>query len=152
MFLRKAEPFELDTIYSMGFDVWNGCLSFQEYLVNCQNSKKYQAGTWYVLVDGERIVSSLIVYSGLFGLQEGCFGIGSLVTAPELRHRGYGSQLVGLMKAELLNAPSCKAIYLHSDIGRKYYEDLGFFSINDSDCLCVSKDQSHFENPIPTYF
>ncbi|MDV2405220.1 GNAT family N-acetyltransferase, partial [Vibrio cholerae] len=43
MFLRKAELFELDTIYSMGFDVWNGGLSFQEYLVNCQNSKKYQA-------------------------------------------------------------------------------------------------------------
>ncbi|EPO7472538.1 GNAT family N-acetyltransferase, partial [Vibrio cholerae] len=103
MFLRKAELFELDTIYSMGFDVWNGGLSFQEYLVNCQNSKKYQAGTWYVLVDGERIVSSLIVYSGLFGLQEGCFGIGSLVATPELRHRGYGSKLVGLMKAELLN-------------------------------------------------
>ncbi len=152
MYLRKAKVFELDIVYSMGFDVWNGGQSYAEYLVNCRNSKKYQSGTWYVLVEDEQIVSSLIVYSGLFDLKEGCFGIGSLATAPEQRNNGYGSTLINLVKAELFKNRSCKAIYLHSDIEHEYYENLGFVSVNGSDCMCTIKDHSVCESSLPAYF
>ncbi len=152
MYLRKAKVFELDIVYSMGFDVWNGGLSYDEYLVNCRNSHKYQSGTWYVLVEDEQIVSSLIVYSGLFDLKEGCFGIGSLATIPEQRNNGYGSMLINLVKTELSKNKTCKAIYLHSDIEHEYYENLGFVSINGSDCMCATKDSSVFESSLPAYF
>ncbi|NVC94078.1 GNAT family N-acetyltransferase [Vibrio natriegens] len=142
MYLRKAKIYELDIVYSMGFDVWNGGQSYDDYLVNCRNSKKYQSGTWYVLVEDEQIVSSLIVYSGLFDLKEGCFGIGSLGTVPEQRNNGYGSTLINLVKTELFKNKSCKTIYLHSDIEHKYYENLGFVSVNGSDCMCTTKDHS----------
>ncbi len=152
MYLRKAKTFELDIIYSMGFDVWNGGQSYEEYLVNCRNSKKYQSGTWYVLVEEEQIVSSLIVYSGLFDLKEGCFGIGSLATVPEQRNNGYGSTLIHLVKAELFKNRGCKAIYLHSDIEHEYYENLGFVSVNGSDCMCTARDHLICESSLPAYF
>lgn len=39
MYLRKAQVFELEIVYSMGFDVCKGGQSYDEYLVNCRNSK-----------------------------------------------------------------------------------------------------------------
>lgn len=92
--LRKAKVDELDTIYAMGFDVWNGGLGFEQYLAGCRNSGKYRSGTWYVLAQGEQIVASLIVYCRMFGLEDDCFGIGSLATLPEQRNKGYGAELV----------------------------------------------------------
>ncbi|NIY93783.1 GNAT family N-acetyltransferase [Vibrio diazotrophicus] len=152
MYLRKAKVSELDIVYSMGFDVWNDGQPFEEYLTDCQNSKKYQSGNWYVLVAGEQLVSSLIVYSGLFGLKEGSFGIGSFATIFEHRNKGYGSTLINLVKRELFKNPSCNSIYLHSDIERQYYENLGFVSVNDSDCMCAVKNGSIIESSIPDYF
>ena len=105
-----------------------------------------------MLVEDEQIVSSLIVYSGLFNLKEGCFGIGSLATTPEQRNNGYGSMLINLVKAELFKSRRCKAIYLHSDIGHEYYENLGFVSVNSSDCMCTTKDHSVGESSLPAYF
>ena len=81
MQLRKAKACELDTIYEMGFDVWGSGLPFEEYLSLCRQSKKYQLGFWYVLIDKETVYA--IVYrDGL--AKTGCFGIGSLSTPPKL--------------------------------------------------------------------
>ncbi len=124
----------------------------KEYLEGCHASKKYRSGVWYVLMSGINPVSSLIVYSNLFGLKENCFGIGSLATVPEFRQKGHGAQLVSLVRDELLNIHKASAIYLHSDINRKYYRKLGFTSIQDTDCMCISSDQSSFEAPMPSYF
>ncbi|MBW3697728.1 GNAT family N-acetyltransferase [Vibrio sp. T187] len=152
MNLRKSEPSELDVIYNMGFDVWNGGLSLEEYLTGCRNSDKYRAGTWYVLIENGQIVSSLIVYSGLFGLKEGCYGIGSVATPLSLRGKGYASQLIRLVTAELFARSGIKAVYLHSDIGHEFYRKLGFATIAKTDCMLNSKDTSLLEEPIPEYF
>ncbi|ELM6622625.1 GNAT family N-acetyltransferase [Vibrio fluvialis] len=150
--LRKAKVDELDTIYAMGFDVWNGGLGFEQYLAGCRDSGKYRSGTWYVLAQGEQIVASLIVYSRMFGLEDGCFGIGSLATLPEQRNKGYGAEIVNLVKAELFNNQQAKAIYLHCNIDHRYYEKLGFCRLQGSDCMCISADPLVYERPLPAYF
>ncbi|EKO3678170.1 MULTISPECIES: GNAT family N-acetyltransferase [Vibrio] len=150
--LRKAEAHELDLIYSMGFDVWGDGLSFEDYLAGCRNSEKYLAGTWYVLVEKEEIVSSLIVYSGMFDLKEDSFGIGSVATPLKLRNKGYASKLVNSIKSELFDKNNCKALYLHSDIGQQFYTKLGFVSIRGSDCMIYTKEPAASNGSIPTYF
>lgn len=152
MKIRKAKEHELDLIYSMGFDAWSSGLSLEKYLVGCRKSKKYAAGTWYVLVEKDEIVSSLIVYNSMFNLKEGCFGIGSVATFRELRHKGYASRLINLVKSELFDSLNCKALYLHSDIDRQFYSRLGFVSIQGSDSMIYSNSQVDFEGSLPTYF
>lgn len=153
MQIRTACRHELDIIYLMGFDVWGEGLSRDEYLAGCQSSKKYQSGAWYVLVVDEKPVSSLIVYSDLFGLGQGCFGIGSLATDPAMRGKGFGSQLLRGVTEMLLNAPNTVATFLHADIGHHYYERLGYRRIpGGEDCMYFSLGLSRYVGEPPTYF
>lgn len=152
MQIRTACRHELDIIYLMGFDVWGEGLSRDEYLAGCQSSKKYQSGVWYVLVVDEKPVSSLIVYSDLFGLGQGCFGIGSLATDPAMRGKGFGSQLLRGVTEMLLNAPNTVATFLHADIGHHYYERLGYRRIPGGDCMYFSHRRPRYVGEPPTYF
>ncbi|KJF95875.1 GNAT family N-acetyltransferase [Photobacterium angustum] len=152
MFIRKAERHELDTIYAIGFDVWGDGLSYEKYVAGCRGSNKYQAGTWYVLIDNDQILSSLIVYQNIFGLKEGCAGIGSVATPNSLRGRGYASDLINSVKKELYINHNVKAIFLHSDIPPKFYQRLGFTTIKGSDCMYISMDTYDFDGSLPAYF
>ncbi|MEZ8313024.1 GNAT family N-acetyltransferase [Vibrio splendidus] len=152
MHLRKAELHELDTIYTMGFDVWGNGLSLDDYLTACRNSEKYLSGTWYVLVAKDNVVSSLIVYRDMFSLAKGCCGIGSVATQQELRHKGYASELINLVRTELFTRHNCKALYLHSDIEHQFYNKLGFVNVGSSDCMYILNDSSDFDGRIPDYF
>ncbi|EGQ9318398.1 GNAT family N-acetyltransferase [Vibrio parahaemolyticus] len=152
MHLREAEVHELDAIYSIGFDAWSDGLSYEKYLSACRSSKKYQAGTWYVLIENEQILSSLIVYHNLFDLKDGCFGIGSLATPKIFRGKGYASNLVNLVKADLFAKQNCKAIFLHSDIDHQFYSRLGFIAIEGSNCMYAPSGSFGFDGSIPSYF
>ncbi|KXO13233.1 putative acetyltransferase [Moritella sp. JT01] len=152
MHLREVKARELDVIYAMGFDTWNDGLSFEEYLAGCRSSEKYRAGTWYVLMENDQIVSSLIVYSGMFGLKDDCFGVGSIATPPSLRGKGYASHMITLVTKELLANHNCKAVFLHSDIDHKFYSKLGFVCIEGSDCMFSSNAPSGLHGSIPAYF
>ncbi|OED71315.1 GNAT family N-acetyltransferase [Vibrio splendidus ZS-139] len=152
MHLRKAELHELDTIYTMGFDVWGDGLSLDDYLTACRNSEKCLSGTWYVLVAKDNVVSSLIVYRDMFSLAKGCCGIGSVATQQELRHKGYASELINLVRTELFTRHNCKALYLHSDIEHQFYNKLGFVNVGSSDCMYILNDSSDFDGRIPDYF
>lgn len=152
MHLREAEAHESDAIYAIGFDAWNDGLSYEKYLAACRGSKKYQAGTWYVLIENEQILSSLVVYQNLFGLQDGCFGIGSVATLPSFRGKGYDSNLVNLVKADLFAQQNCKAIFLHSDIDHQFYSRFGFIAIEGSDCMYALSGSFGFDSSIPSYF
>ena len=146
MNVQKAKAHQFDVIYAMGFDVWNNGLTFDEYLIACRKSAKYQSGSWYVLIDNDTIVSSLIVYSDSFGLQEGCFGVGSIATSPNCRGKGYASYCIGSVIAELFANPNCKAVYLHSDIGYEFYNKLGFVGIKGTACMVCSKPSSELDH------
>ena len=152
MYLRTAHTHELDDMYRMGFDVWGGSASVYEHLACCYNSGKYQKGTWYVLIEQEQIVSSLIVYQREFGLLEASRGLGSLATPPELRGKGYASKLISLVKDELFQNQNSKALFLHSDIDKEFYRRLGFVSVEGSDCMCIANDDAEFKGAIPAYF
>lgn len=155
MHLRKAKDHELDTIYSIGFEAWSDGLSYEVFLSACQNSKKYQDGIWYVLIENERILSSLIVYQNLFSLQDGCFGLGSVATPKNLQGKGYASELINLVKTELFRNHNGKAIFLHSDINDRFYKRLGFNSINGTRCmfsLNLRYGALDLCDSVPTYF
>jgi predicted N-acetyltransferase YhbS len=152
MKLREAKAYELEAIYAIGFNAWSDGLSYEEYLVDCRGSEKYQAGTWYVLIENEKILSSLIVYHDRFGLKENCFGIGSVATPNSLCGKGYASNLVNLVKKELFTNHNCKALFLHSDIDHQFYNRLGFLTIEGSDCMYALSDSFEFGSSIPAYF
>ncbi|MFS1417834.1 GNAT family N-acetyltransferase [Vibrio splendidus] len=152
MTLRTADAHELDYIYLMGFDVWGGSASVDEYLACCNKNDKYQKGTWYVLIEHQKILSSLIVYQGVFGLVDGSCGLGSVATPPELRGKGYASKLINMIKNELLQNQNNTVLFLHSDIDKEFYRRLGFTAIEGSDCMYSTSDNAEFKGAIPAYF
>ena len=152
MTLRTADTHELDDIYLMGFDVWGGSASVDEYLACCNKSNKYQKGTWYVLIEHQKILSSLIVYQGVFGLEDGSCGLGSVATPPELRGKGYASKLINMIKNELLLNQNNMVLFLHSDIDKTFYRRLGFAAIEGSECMYCTTDGRVFKGVVPEYF
>jgi predicted N-acetyltransferase YhbS len=154
MKIRKALDEELAIIYLMGFDVWADGGSEADYLKKCRESKKYKAGIWYVLANESGVVSSLIVYTSIFGVPENYCGIGSVATNPQQRNKGYSSHLITGVCASLKDS-GCSGVYLHSDIDISFYERLGFIqaSSESSKCLVRTFDKLKIiPNEIPTYF
>lgn len=155
---RFALAHEMDCIYMLAFDTWSEGESEQAYLTTCSNSPKYQQGRWFVLTIADDIRSALITYVDLFRLPEGFYGIGSIATHPAHRHKGYASTLVASVCSSLNNG-NVKGIYLHSDIGTDFYEQLGFAVVRDQDpegdSICMMKlfaNNGQLSNPCPEYF
>lgn len=98
--------------------------------------------TWLVAA----IVESIVPVPGM------CLLKASKSSLPEQRNKGYGAEIVNLVKAELFNNQQAKAIYLHCDIDHRYYEKLGFCRLQGSDCMCISADPLVYERPLPAYF
>ena len=110
----------------MGYDAWSDGGTQEEYLTGCRSSQKYRLGTWYVLVVGDRPVSSLISYHSHFGLPARSLGIGSVSTRPDSRGQGFASTLIRKFVAHMESEQLADAFFLHSDIGTGLYEKLGF--------------------------
>lgn len=143
---RRAQPADLHAIYLMGQDVWGAEQSKEEYLRECEQSSKYKKGTWYVLEQEGVLVSSLIVYRGLFNIPSGCVGIGSVATDPKYRKQGHAAHLIRTVCADA-QKDEVRAIYLFSDIDKRYYERLGFQSLfqeNSSYCMLLQLE-THIE-------
>lgn len=157
MQIRNATPQEMNEIYMMGFDVWADGASEDDYLEGCHNSPKYKKGSWWVLEDQGKLVSSLIVYN----LGEGIYGIGSIATPPECRRQGYASRLTESVSEEL--EEQAKAIFLFADIKPEFYEKLGYVRLpanlqkyDSSTCMVRSTKDEQIWNQksvdLPTYF
>lgn len=145
--------FEMDSIYLMGYDVWGDDLSIEIYLNGCRKSKKYALGEWYVLVVDGLVVSSLIMYHDQFGIAANDCGIGSISTSPKFRSNGYARDLIRLMTDQVFTTTETKVIFLHSDIGHKLYEKLGFKCISSvSECMYKKKSIDVELRGIPSYF
>lgn len=125
MNVRQATAEDHETIFMMGYDAWGDGLSEADYLEECRNSPKYPRGTWYVLEDGGRLASSLIVYRKGFELPVGCWGIGSVATPPALRRKGYAARLIQHV-VDMADAADARGIYLFSGVDPDYYAGLGF--------------------------
>jgi predicted acetyltransferase len=153
MFVRKATKSEVDNIYLMGYDVWGDSSNIETYLDSCRNSKKYAHGQWYVLIVDGLPVSSLIVYHNQFKLNDNNYGIGSISTSSEFRKNGYAKALINLMVAQIFISTEARIIFLHSDIGHLFYENLGFQCVSDgSECMYKKKSIDVELGRIPSYF
>lgn len=121
--IRPATAKDLDAVYLMGYDAWGDGKPVEEYLASCRASRKYQSGTWYVLEEGGKLYSSLIVYR-LDRENETAQGIGSLATPRAERRAGYATMLLAGILAVL--DQTATTIYLHSEIKTDFYERHGF--------------------------
>lgn len=119
--IRPAEPRDLEAVYRMGYDTWGDSKPVHAYLKACAESPKYRTGTWYVLEERGRLMSSLIVHR----LADHSFGLGSISTPPERRRNGWASQLISGVLS-LLDSQGAETIYLHSDIDALFYARFGF--------------------------
>ncbi len=126
--IRKGSDSDMDQIYMMGYDAWSDGTSEEDYLNGCRNSTKYKKGTWYILLDGLQMVSSLIVYN--FG--ENVFGIGSISTPINLRTKGFASKLIFEVIAEIENEFIKPIFFLYSDISPEFYKKFGFNVVSKS--------------------
>lgn len=151
--IRRPLPQEMDSLYAMGYDVWGQGDDLPTHLHDCRTSPKYQAGEWYVLVDDQQPLSSLIVYRHGYHLPSGCVGIGSVATAADQRRQGYASKLVSVVSELLLAESECHAIFLHSDIGAEFYRQLGYQPVmEDSACMVRKTSPDVYLERIPDYF
>ena len=105
-----------------------------------------------MVIEHQKILSSLIVYQGVFGLEDGSCGLGSVATPPELRGKGYASKLINMIKNELLQNQNNTALFLHSDIDKTFYRRLGFTVTEGSDCMYITSDGRAFKGTLPRYF
>ena len=112
----------------MGYDSWGAGLPIEMYIDSCFASYKYKLGQFYVLEDGELLLSSCIVYPlGAFGgaVSERAVGLGSLATVASERHKGYATAFLAELMTKL-EGDGVDAFFIHSDIHPKIYENLGF--------------------------
>lgn len=138
----------------MGFDVWSGGKSEEQYVKECTESKKYTTGTWYVLVSENVLVSSLIVYESQFRIPENFCGIGSVATAIQHRNKGHSSHLINGV-CENLKRSGYRGVYLHSDIDPEFYKRLGFIPVSTEGTNCMVRLFGSVrvpESEIPSYF
>lgn len=158
MNIRQAKREEQQTIFMMGYDVWNEDLSEEDYLRKCMASPKYPQGTWYVLEDSTGLVSSLIVYRAGFDLPAECWGVGSVATPPAMRGKGYAGQLLQHV-IDLAAEESVRGIYLFSGIDPSYYARFGFVPVPaappDLPGVCMAlcfRDADELKEAVPTFF
>lgn len=123
--IREAAQSELDQIFMMGFDVWAEG-SVEDYILECRDSPKYKRGTWFVLLEDERLVSSLILYD--LGANE--FGIGSIATSEKFRNKGYASRIIKDVIQRIENKNPAAVFFLYSDINPEFYEKFSFFKLS----------------------
>ena len=150
---RPACLNDMPSIYLMGIDVWGGGSSEEQYLHECRTSAKYQMGQWYCLEGNGRLVSSLIVYRNVFGIQERYAGFGSISTEPNHRGAGFASKLIN-DRIENLRSEGCAGIYLHSETDSSIYKRIGFrrlLSSDDSSLMFLGTDENE-QSLLPAYF
>ncbi|MGB7995921.1 MAG: GNAT family N-acetyltransferase [Photobacterium halotolerans] len=153
MQIRPATESEMNSVYMMGYDAWGGEMPQAEYLAACKRSRKYAAGQWYVLLEADMPVASLILYRHQFGLEDGQTGIGSIATSPAHRRQGYASQLILGIVRHLFSGTTTTTVFLHSDIDTAFYQKLGFERIsNQSNCLFITRSPDTPLRAYPSYF
>ncbi|TGA99002.1 N-acetyltransferase [Sporolactobacillus shoreae] len=150
--IRKADIDELNAVYMMGYDSWGKGLSKDDYIKLCHQSPKYPTGTWFILEEEGKLLSSLIIYH----LNNSLIGIGSVATAVDVRKQGNATIL---LKKIIDLFPKGTVFCLYSDVEPKIYERIGFKSVAEENqpyhdtVLMYYPDNFNFEqNSYPKYF
>ena len=127
---RAAHADEMERVYIMGYDAWGEGKLVEDYLDECRKSSKYRLGSWFVLNVRTALVASLIVYSFEDWGDSLVRGIGSVAADPSFRKMGYGHQIVRSATNRLIERDGVRVIFLYSDIGSSFYEDVGYLPLS----------------------
>ncbi|MBS2026243.1 MAG: GNAT family N-acetyltransferase [Deltaproteobacteria bacterium] len=140
--LRELSGDERASYFSGMVSLWGGGLpedkfvAWQRRLADSSES----AGRYRLLglfdQDAGELLSALKAYT-FEGSVEGepvrVLGIGAVFTPERLRKRGFASRLLHLaMEDARLRGHDCALLF--SDIGTRYYEELGFFALESNEC------------------
>jgi len=153
MTIRRATAEDMESIYMMGIDAWGSDTTEQEYLQSCRSSEKYKLGTWYCLEKNNERLSSIIIYSGVFGLQEKYGGFGSISTNPMHRNKGYAGDLIA-DSIKRLEQEQYLGIFLFSEVGTSLYGKYGFCQVGgyEKDGLMFLGINGGSKTTAPSYF
>ncbi len=122
MRFRPARKEEIGELFAEGYKAWPKGRTFARYCAD--NAKDDVLGTRYVLEEAGEIVSSLILLHLGELLGRKLYGIGSVLTPPAHRGKGYATKL---LKKSLALVPGEDAIVLlFSEIAPAFYKRLGF--------------------------
>jgi len=141
--ITHPEPAECLPLYSSTATEWKGGLTTEEYIEESFNlassrDSRHSHADWILVdlnlpADERQILSScetfrkraLLCEPGE-GIEEVVvYGIASVFTAPEYRRHGYATRMLKEIAATYVK-PHCAATILFSDIGKKFYSELGW--------------------------
>lgn len=128
MIFRAAKPDEIPGLLADAYPEWQKGRTFAQY---CADNRKEEAyGTRFVLEKDGEVVSSLIWLWPENRLARKVFGIGSVVTPPRFRGKGYASEMLTecLRMADL----ATDLVILYSDIHPAFYERFAFRALPDT--------------------
>lgn len=161
MIFRKAREEERNLLFEQGYAEWSKNRSFAQY---CTDNRKEDAyGTRYVLENDGDILCSAILLEFKDYQERKVFGIGSVLTPPKYRGKGYARVLLKNCFNLVLDEQSM--IFLYSDIDPSFYAKLNFRLLppqlqkyERSPCMVLCSDEVWHEylacnEPrVPNYF
>jgi len=138
LIFRQSNQEEIDQLLHEGFKVWSKGRTIEQYFT--ENRKEDDFGTRYIIEDNGVIVSSLILLRLKSINSKNVFGIGSVLTPPAYKHKGYASALLKNCLQQI-NADT-SLIFLYSEIGVSFYERYNFKVLppdlqKDADSICM---------------
>ena len=146
MIFREARESEIVSILKEGYAVWYKGRTWEQYFAD--NHKEDAYGTRYVVEDGGRIVSSLILLPLGKTFDRQIYGIGSVITPSEFWHKGYAAEL---LEKTLQLVEDGDVGFLYSEVPPPFYERFGFRILpanmqKDPDSICMVRcDTSVFQ-------
>jgi N-acetylglutamate synthase-like GNAT family acetyltransferase len=142
---------EAQSILKETFSIWSGGLSQFEYRHYIWRQLHHPWGKRHIryvaLKRNGKILSSCKLYDLTFASRGELFRmnyIGAVFTAPALRGNGYGKAMLAKIISYSEEA-GFDGVYLFSDVGSDYYEDLGFEAFGNDDFLIELERQSDID-------
>ncbi len=158
MQVREGRQDEREHFFMMGFDAWSGGKSEQAFLESLRPVQRYDDATWYVVDKDAEPVAALALYRRGLNLPAGCWGVGSVATAPAHRRQGYAAVLMRHVVA-LGHMRNARGIYLFSGVAPVYYQQFGFEFVTaqqakeQDPCMVLAyRDREALLQAIPDFF
>jgi RimJ/RimL family protein N-acetyltransferase len=138
MIFRQSKHEEVDELFKEAYKVWSKNRTFQQYCID--NSKEDAYGTRYVIEDMKEIVSSLILLNLDSIKGRKVYGIGSVLTSPKHKGKGYATELLKRTISTVNDGVA--VIFLYSELEPSFYERFHFRVLprnlqKDKESICM---------------
>jgi len=138
MIFRQAKQEEIDQLFCEGYKVWSKKRTFEQYCTD--NNKEDAYGTRYVIENNGEVVSSLILLNLQSINSKMVYGIGSVLTPPIYKYKGYATALLKNC-IQQINVDA-SLVFLYAEIDPAFYETFNFRVLppnlqKDADSICM---------------